>query len=190
MTDILFFFLSNHRRLPWCFDRHVVSSTKWSHSLVSNFLWLHGLYSPWNSPGQNTGVGSLPLLRGSSQSRNWTGVSCIVGRLFSNWAIRVALWLSIQLTKSLTYNFFFSLFFFFLPLIMLRFILWYFHCYCCFFGLGGVIILFHLDNCSLSKLCAILIPSYSILIVLLDFMLIINLVLYVLNLYLDNSWTS
>ena len=23
-------------------------------------LWLHGLYSPWNSPGQNTGVGSLP----------------------------------------------------------------------------------------------------------------------------------
>ena len=24
----------------------------------------HGLYSPWNSPGQNTGVGSLSLLRG------------------------------------------------------------------------------------------------------------------------------
>ena len=23
----------------------------------------HGLYSPWNSPGQNTGVGSLSLLR-------------------------------------------------------------------------------------------------------------------------------
>ena len=22
----------------------------------------HGLYSPWNSPGQNTGVGSLSLL--------------------------------------------------------------------------------------------------------------------------------
>ena len=30
-----------------------------SHSLVSNSLWLHGLYSPWYSPGQNTGVGSL-----------------------------------------------------------------------------------------------------------------------------------
>ena len=28
------------------------------------FLWLHGLYSPWNSPGQNTGVGSLSLLQG------------------------------------------------------------------------------------------------------------------------------
>ena len=74
--------------------------------------------SPWNSPGQNTGVGSLSLLQGifptqgsnpgllhcrqilyqlsqgnprilewvaypffsrSSQSRNWTGVSCIAG---------------------------------------------------------------------------------------------------------------
>ena len=27
-------------------------------------LWPHGLYSPWNSPGQNTGVGSLSLLQG------------------------------------------------------------------------------------------------------------------------------
>ena len=26
-----------------------------------NSLQPHGLYSPWNSPGQNTGVGSLPL---------------------------------------------------------------------------------------------------------------------------------
>ena len=26
--------------------------------------FLHGLYSPWNSPGQNTGVGSLSLLQG------------------------------------------------------------------------------------------------------------------------------
>ena len=24
----------------------------------------HGLYSPWNSPGQNTGVGSFSLLQG------------------------------------------------------------------------------------------------------------------------------
>ena len=33
-----------------------------SHSVVSNSLQPHGLYSPWNSPGQNTGVGSLSLL--------------------------------------------------------------------------------------------------------------------------------
>ena len=35
-----------------------------SHSVVSDSLWPHGLYSPWNSPGQNTGVGSLFLLQG------------------------------------------------------------------------------------------------------------------------------
>ena len=32
--------------------------------VTSNFLQPHGLYSPWNSPGQNTGVGSLSLLQG------------------------------------------------------------------------------------------------------------------------------
>ena len=93
-------------------------------------LWLHGLYSPWNSLGQNTGVGSLSLLQEifptqglnrsllhgrqilyqlshkgnprllgwvayhfssrSSQPRNWTGISCIAGRFFTNWAIRAA----------------------------------------------------------------------------------------------------
>ena len=35
-----------------------------SHSVVSNSLWPQGLYRPWNSPGQNTGVGSLSLLQG------------------------------------------------------------------------------------------------------------------------------
>ena len=31
-------------------------------STVSDSLGPHGLYSPWNSPGQNTGVGSLSFL--------------------------------------------------------------------------------------------------------------------------------
>ena len=31
---------------------------------MSDSLWSHGLHSPWNSPGQNTGVGSLSLLQG------------------------------------------------------------------------------------------------------------------------------
>ena len=31
---------------------------------MSDSLWPHGLYSPWKSPGQNTGVGSLSLLQG------------------------------------------------------------------------------------------------------------------------------
>ena len=35
-----------------------------SHSVVSDSLRPRGLYSPWNSPGQNTGVGSLFLLQG------------------------------------------------------------------------------------------------------------------------------
>ena len=35
-----------------------------SHSVVFGSLQPHGLHSPWNSPGQNTGVGSLSLLQG------------------------------------------------------------------------------------------------------------------------------
>ena len=34
-----------------------------SHSVMSNSLRPHGLCSPWTSPGQNTGVGSLSLLQ-------------------------------------------------------------------------------------------------------------------------------
>ena len=99
-------------------------------SVLSNSLWPHGLDSPWNSPGQNTGVGRLSLLQGifptqglnpglphcrrilyqlsrqgsprilewvaypfssrSSQPRNWTGMSCIAGGFFTNWAMREA----------------------------------------------------------------------------------------------------
>ena len=35
-----------------------------SRSVLSDSLQPHGLYSPWNSPGQNTGLGSLFLLQG------------------------------------------------------------------------------------------------------------------------------
>ena len=34
------------------------------HSVVSDSLRPYGLYHPWNSPGQNTGLGSLSLLQG------------------------------------------------------------------------------------------------------------------------------
>ena len=100
-------------------------------------MWSHGLYSPWNSLGQNTRVVSRSLLQGifptqgsnpglppcmkilyqlshqgsprtlewvaypfstgSSWPRNWTRVSCIIGRFFTSWATR----------KS--YNYFFQL---------------------------------------------------------------------------------
>ena len=35
-----------------------------SHSVMSLSLWPCGLYSPWKSPGQNTGLDSLSLLQG------------------------------------------------------------------------------------------------------------------------------
>ena len=36
-----------------------------SHSVVSDSLLPHGLYNPWNCPGQNTGTGSHSLLHGT-----------------------------------------------------------------------------------------------------------------------------
>ena len=46
---------------------------KWSEvlSVVTNSLRPHGLYSPWNSPGQNTGMGSLSLLQGVFPTCGW-----------------------------------------------------------------------------------------------------------------------
>ena len=41
-----------------------VSEVSESRSVVSNILRPHRLHSPWNSPGQNTGVGSLSLFQG------------------------------------------------------------------------------------------------------------------------------
>ena len=63
---------------------------KWSesYSVISDSLQPHGLYSPWNSPGQNTGVG--PFSRGSSQPRDRTQVSCIAGRFLTSWATKEA----------------------------------------------------------------------------------------------------
>ena len=54
--------LSDWTELNWC-------SIAWKSesetcSVISDSLWPHGLYHPWNSPGQNTGVGSLSLLQG------------------------------------------------------------------------------------------------------------------------------
>ena len=47
-------------------------------SVVSNSLRPHGHYSPWNSPDQNTGVGSLPLLQQIflAQESNWGLLHC------------------------------------------------------------------------------------------------------------------
>ena len=51
---------SLHVRIPWV----QIASTGFceSHSVMSDSLRHPGLHSPWNSPGQNTGVGRLSLL--------------------------------------------------------------------------------------------------------------------------------
>ena len=48
-----------------CFECRMYSEQKSeSHSVVSNSLHPQGLYNPWDSPGQDTGVGSFFLLQG------------------------------------------------------------------------------------------------------------------------------
>ena len=46
-------------------------------SVVSDSLLPHGLYSPWNSLGQSTGVGCLSLLQGIFPTQGWNpGLLC------------------------------------------------------------------------------------------------------------------
>ena len=59
-------------------------------SVMSDSLRPHRLYSPWNSPGQNAGVGSCSLLQGIFPTRDWTQVSSIAGGFFTSWATREA----------------------------------------------------------------------------------------------------
>ena len=67
---------------PWgCKDSDMIEWLNWtealeksseteSHSVMSDSLQPHGLYIPWNSPGQNTGVVVFPFFRGSFQPRD------------------------------------------------------------------------------------------------------------------------
>ena len=50
----------NHNVKAFLASWHISKKVK----VVSDFLQPHGLYSPWNSPGQNTWVGNLSLLQG------------------------------------------------------------------------------------------------------------------------------
>ena len=63
-----------------------VKKASGSHSVVSDSLLSHGLYlagvpmefPPWNSPSQNTGVGSCSFLQGlfPTQESNWGLLHC------------------------------------------------------------------------------------------------------------------
>ena len=61
-----------YREMFSWYSMQLKESESVSHSVVSNSLQPHWLYSPWNSPGQNTGMSSLSLLQGSSQPRDPT----------------------------------------------------------------------------------------------------------------------
>ena len=54
-----------HHLFVFCeYKIDVFKKFKYKVKLMSKSLQPHGLYSPWNSPAQNTGLGSLSLLQG------------------------------------------------------------------------------------------------------------------------------
>ena len=61
--DLIFIFLVSFDDSNFSFYWDQMCSE--SRLVVSNSLRSHGLCSPWNSPAQNTGVGSLSLLQGT-----------------------------------------------------------------------------------------------------------------------------
>ena len=63
---------------------------EWQLLSLSDSLWPHALYSPWNFPGQNGEWVAVPFSRGSSQRRDRSQVSHISGTFFTSWTIREA----------------------------------------------------------------------------------------------------
>ena len=59
-------------------------------SVLSDSLWPHGLYRPWNSPGQNTGVGSLSLLQGTFPTQGLNPCLLHGGGSFTSWTTNEA----------------------------------------------------------------------------------------------------
>ena len=58
-----------------------------SDSLRSHELQPDRLLSPWDSPGENTGVDrAISSSKGSSQPRDWTHISCTGRQILSRWA--------------------------------------------------------------------------------------------------------
>ena len=67
-------------------------------SVLSDSFWAHGLYSPWNSPGQNTGEGSLSFLQGifPTQGSNPGLLHCrqILYQLSHEGSLRILEWVA------------------------------------------------------------------------------------------------
>ena len=75
-------------------------------SVVSDSLQPHGLYSPWNSPGQNTGVGSLSFLKGTlpTQGSNPGLLHCrwILYQLSHKGSPRILEWVAFPFSRGST----------------------------------------------------------------------------------------
>ena len=69
LCTLLFFVSASLHTIVTLSSMRFKESESESHLVVSDSLRLHRL-CPWNSPGQNTGMGSLSLLWGSSQPRD------------------------------------------------------------------------------------------------------------------------
>ena len=77
-------------------DQELIERESESHSVMSNSLQPHGLYSLPILQAEILKWVAVPFSRGSSQLRNRTQVSCIAGRCFILWATS-ALFISITL---------------------------------------------------------------------------------------------
>ena len=76
-----------------------IQSESESCSVMSDSLWPHGIYSPWNSPGQNTGVGSLSLLQEIFPTQGSNPGLSHCRRIFTSWTIREAMNTGVHLFK-------------------------------------------------------------------------------------------
>ena len=89
----------------WAVPNFLASLFVWSEScsIVSDSLRPHVLYSPWNSPGQNTGVGSLSLLQGtfSTQGSNPGLLHCrqILNQLSHKGSSRILDWVAYPFSR-------------------------------------------------------------------------------------------
>ena len=89
---IIFYFLWTHKHLSITKFNLIKPLTKKERKSLGGVRLCNPMdYSPWDSPGQNTGVGlTVPFSRGSSQPRYWTQASHIAGGFFTSWATRKA----------------------------------------------------------------------------------------------------
>ena len=71
----------------FCTIKEIISESE-SHSVMFNSLQPHGLYSPWNPPGQNTGVGRHSLLQGIFPTQGLNLPLASEGRFFTIGASR------------------------------------------------------------------------------------------------------